>query len=401
MFVIGFLFLLSLKAFILNNINFFMNNFEIIYKDKKTKARIGILSTKKGKVETPFFMPVATKAAVKFIDTKRIEEMGAVATISNALILSLRPGTKIIKKMGGIGKFMNAKFVNFTDSGGFQMYSKSIYLKSDDKGVFFKNPFSGEKLFITPEKDMEIQLDIGSEVAMCLDRMPLYEDSKKEIEESVRLTTIWAKRCKNHHDKLQSKIHQNKRQLLFGITQGGIYLDLREKSLKGLLKLDFDGYSIGGFGMGETFLEEMKIVKQQKEILPEEKPVYLMGIGTPVEILEGISYGVDIFDSRMPTQSARRGTLYTSKGRLKVLNKKFEYDKKPIDPNCNCFVCKNYSRAYIKFLLSQDEPVGKELASYHNLYYLQNLIREANSAIKKGKFLEYKKKIEKIYKILR
>jgi len=372
--------------------------FTITHKDKKTKARIGILTTKKRKVETPFFMPVSTKGAAKFINSKTLEKLGAKVTISNAFILSLRPGTKIIKKLGGIGKFMNFSGANFTDSGGFQMYSKSIYLSSDEKGVLFRNPISGEKIFMTPEKDMEIQLDIGSDVAMCLDRMPLYEDSKEEIENSVNLTTIWAKRCKIHHDKLQKKLPNSKKQLLFGITQGGIYKDLRKKSTEELLKINFDGYSIGGFGMGETFDEEMKIVKQQKSIFPENKPIYLMGIGTPNEILEGISYGVDIFDSRLPTQNARRGTLFTTKGKLKILNKKYEIDNSPIDKNCNCFTCQNYSKAYIRHLLKEEEPVGKELASYHNLYYLQDLIKKAKEQIKKGKFKSFKDKIKKIYK---
>ena len=232
---------------------------------------------------------------------------------------------------------------------------------------------------------------------MCLDRMPLYENSKQEIKEAVRLTTLWAQRCKQHHDQLQKNIPKEKRQLLFGITQGGIYKDLRKKSIKDLLELDFDGYSVGGLGLGEKREDEMKIVELQKSILPENKPIYLMGIGDPVEILEAIERGIDIFDSRMPTQNARRGTLFTSKGKLKILNKKYEADKSPIDKKCSCFACKNYSRAYIKFLLSQDEPVGKELASYHNLYYLQNLIEQAKNAIKNNKFKEFKKKIKKIY----
>ncbi|VVB78902.1 tRNA-guanine(15) transglycosylase [uncultured archaeon] len=372
--------------------------FTITHKDRRTKARIGVLHTKKGSVETPFFMPVSTKGAAKFINSKKIEELGAVATISNAFILSLRPGTKLINKLGGLGKFMNFSGVNFTDSGGFQMYSKSIYLSSNEKGVNFRNPISGEKIFMTPEKDMEIQLEIGSDVAMCLDRMPLYEDSKKEIENSVELTTIWAKRCKKHHDMLQSRIPHGRRQLLFGITQGGIHSDLRKQSIKQLLDLDFDGYSIGGFGMGETFKEEMKIVKAQKLLFPENKPIYLMGIGTPSEILEAISYGVDIFDSRLPTMNARHGELFTSIGKMKILNKKYENDKSPIDKNCNCFVCKNYSKAYVRFLLKEEESVGKELASYHNLYYLQNLIKEAKEHIKKGKFIEFKNKIKRVYK---
>ncbi len=191
--------------------------------------------------------------------------------------------------------------------------------------------------------------------------------------------------------------NKTKKQLLFGITQGGIHKDLRKQSARELTKLNFDGYSIGGFGMGETFQEEMKIVKQQKTIIPNNKPVYLMGIGSPSEILEAISYGVDIFDSRLPTQNARRGTLFTSKGKLKLLNKKYETDKTPIDKNCNCKTCKNYTKAYIRFLLKQEEPTGKHLASYHNLYYLQNLIKQAKEHIKKGTFKEFKEKVQRVY----
>ena len=369
--------------------------FSIKVRDRS--ARIGILKTCSGSVETPFFMPVATKATAKYINPKQLEELGAKTIISNAFILSIRPGVSVVKKLGGIKKFMNFSGINITDSGGFQMYSKELYLKSGNKGVYFKNPVSGEKIFMTPEKNMKIQSDVGADIAMCLDRMPLYEDSKKEIEKAVELTTNWAERCKKEHNKLQKKIPFEKRQLLFGITQGGIYSDLRKKSAEEISALNFDGYAIGGFGMGETFKEEMKIVKQQKKILPKDKPVYLMGIGNPAEILEAISLGCDIFDSRMPTQNGRRGTLFTSKGKLKILNKKYTKDKNPIDKNCKCFVCKNYSRAYIRHLLREDEAVGKELASYHNLYYLQDLIKNAKDAIKKKKLDKIRNKIKKIY----
>jgi queuine tRNA-ribosyltransferase len=371
--------------------------FKIVARDKKTKARVAILKTKKGSIETPFFMPVATKASVRFISTEDLGEMKARAVISNALILSLRPGDKLIKKLGGLGKFMNYSGINVTDSGGFQMYSKAVFIKSENRGVLFRNPYSKEKIFITPEKDMEIQLNLGSDIAMCLDSMPLYEHSKQEIAEAVEKTSLWASRCKNHHDKLQKKIENDRRQLLFGITQGGIHRDLREKSARYLKKLDFDGYSIGGFGMGETFEEEFKIVKQQKLILPENKPIYLMGIGTPLEILEAVSLGVDIFDSRFPTQNARRGTLFTSKGKLRIFNKKYEKDKKPIDSGCRCFVCRNYSRAFIRFQLREETGTGRRLATFHNLYYLQNLLEEARAAIKAGKFSEFKKRVEKVY----
>lgn len=371
--------------------------FKITHKDKKTRARIGILRTKSGDVETPFFMPVATKASVKTLTSDEIIKLGANAIISNALILSLRDGLKIISKQGGIGKFMNYPKIIFTDSGGFQMYSKSIYLKSNDEGVFFKNPFSGEKIFMTPEKNMEIQIKLNSDVAMCLDSMPLYEHTKKQIKEAVRKTSLWAEKCKITHDELQRKIPKEKRQLLFGIIQGGIYKDLREISAKHLLKLNFDGYAIGGLGLGETKKEEFSIVKQLKKLIPENKPVYMMGIGNPVEILKCISQGIDIFDSRMPTQNARHGTLFTSSGNLKIFKSKYKFDKTPIDKNCSCFICKNYSKSFIRFQMIHDEITGKKLATFHNLYFLQELIKKAKQKIKDGEFKEFVKEMERGY----
>ncbi|HPD81535.1 MAG TPA: tRNA guanosine(34) transglycosylase Tgt [Candidatus Pacearchaeota archaeon] len=373
--------------------------FEIKHKDKKTSARIGILQTKKGKVETPFFMPVATRGSVKTLDSHELQKIKVPAVISNALILSLREGETIVNKFKGIGKFMNYKGINFTDSGGFQMYSPSIYLKSTKEGIFFRNPLNGEKIFMTPEKNMELQLKISSEVAMCLDSMPMYHNTtKNQIEEAVKKTSLWAKRCKLHHDELQKDTKTDKRQLLFGIIQGGKYEDLRGLSTKQLLEIDFDGYSIGGFGLGETIEEEFNIVKKVKQMLPENKPVYLMGIGNPVEILKGISMGVDIFDSRMPTQNARRGSLFTSEGKLRILREACKFDKNPIDKNCSCFVCKNYSRAFIRYQLIHDEFTGKKLATYHNIYYLTNLINIAKEKIKEGKFKDFMKEVEGKYK---
>lgn len=372
--------------------------FKILSRDKKTNARVGVITTKKGKIETPFFMPVATKTSVKHISSRDLKEMNCKAVISNTFVLHLRPGEKLIKKMGGIGKFMNFEGINVTDSGGFQMYSKSLYIKSEEKGVHFRSPFTCENIFITPEKDMQIQLDLDSDIAMCLDTMPLIEHSKEQIGLAVERTTNWAKRCKIEHDRLQSKIPKNKRQLLWGITQGGIYSDLREKSAKELKEIDFDGYSIGGLALGETIEQEMKMVKIHKEIIGEDKPCYLMGAGNPVELLEAISLGVDMFDSRFPTQNARHGTILTSNGKLRVSRKKYEFDKKPLDENCDCFVCKTYSRSYIRYQLQQEEAVGLRLATFHNLYYLQNLMKRSREAIKNGKFKELKDKIIKIYK---
>ncbi len=371
--------------------------FKILAKDKHTKARVGKLTTKSGTIETPFFMPVATKTSVKHISSHDLEEMNCKAIISNTFILHLRPGEQLIKKLGGIGKFMSWKGINVTDSGGFQMYSPSLYIKSNEKGVYFKNPFTNEKVFITPERDMEIQLDLDSDIAMCLDTMPLIEHSKKAIALAVNQTTQWARRCKLRHDKLQAKIPSSKKQLLWGITQGGIHADLRKKSCEELTQLNFNGYSIGGLALGETTEQEMKMVEISNKVLPENKPRYLMGAGNPIELLEAISRGCDMFDSRFPTQNARRGTLFTSKGKLRIFRKQYSLDKRPIDESCVCWVCKHYTRAYIRYQLYQEEAVGMRLATFHNLYYLTNLMKEARDAIKKGKFKELMSKVKKEY----
>jgi len=373
-------------------------SFKVIAKDKKTKARVGVIGTKSGSIETPFFMPVATKTAVKHISVEDLETMKARAIISNAFILSLRPGTKIIKKFGGIGKFMNYSGINVTDSGGFQMYSPSLYLGSNDKGVKFRDPFAGIQYFITPEQDMKIQIDINSDIAMCLDSMPLIEHSKGAIKEAIRKTTLWAGRCKKEHDKLQGKIPKDKKQLLFGIIQGGIHKDLRAISAQELTKINFDGFSIGGLALGETKEEEYKMVEVAKKYIPENKPVYLMGAGDPVELVEAVSRGVDMFDSRFPTKNARRGTIFTWKGRLRLMQSKHQFSKKPLDEECDCFVCKDYSRAHLRHLLRQEEGVGYRLASYHNLYFLQRLMDKSREAIKKGKFREFMTSFKKKYK---
>ena len=369
--------------------------FDIVAKDKKSKARTGILKTKSGEIETPFFMPVATKTAVKYIDSSDLDLMNARATISNAFVLSMRPGVDIVKKMGGIAKFMSRDAITFTDSGGFQMYSPSLYLGSKENGVNFRNPFSGEKLFVTPEDDMKIQLGLGSDVAMCLDTMPLIEESKKSVEEAVRKTALWAARCKKEHEKLQKKIAKDKRQILFGIIQGGIHADLRKKSARDLVKLDFEGYSIGGLAVGEEKEDEYKMIKIAKAEIQEGKPVYLMGAGNPPELLEAISLGVDMFDSRFPTQNARRGTIFTRSGFLRVTNSEFKVDKKPLDLECECFVCKRYSRSYLRHLLKMEEGAGLRLVSFHNLYFLQWLMKESREQIKKGTFSKFKKEMQK------
>jgi len=380
--------------------------FKIKYKDRKTKARVGEIVARGKKIKTPFFMPVATKGAVKYINSIRLKEIGVRAVISNAFILSIGPGVELISKLGGIGKFMNFNGVNFSDSGGFQMYSDSLYIKSSERGVWFKNPVSGEKIFMTPEENMKLQFKVGADVVMCLDSMPIHKNSKREISNAVNRTLIWAERCKKEHDRLQSKLKRSEHRLLFCISQGGIYKDLREKCSKELLKLDFDGYAIGGVALPESCYRgdinkikklEHDVIKVHKKIIPENKPVYLMGEGDPVWLLKAIELGCDCFDSRYPTQAGRRGTLLTSQGKLKILNKKYAYDKKPIDLKCDCFVCQKYSRAYVRHLLREGEAVGKELASYHNLYYLLRLMEGAQDAIRDGEFEGFEREVGRVY----
>jgi len=370
--------------------------FEI--KERDGKARVGILHTRKGDVMTPFFMPVATKATGKHLSSKDFEEMGCDAVISNSFILSLSPGAEFIKKLGGVGKFMNFGGVNVTDSGGFQMYSDKFYKRSNDEGAWFSNPMNGDEIFMTPEKNMAMQLAIGADIAMCLDRMPLIEDDKHEIEEAVRKTTLWARRCKDEQTRLQKRIPKGKRQILLGITQGGIHDKLRKQSASELKNLDFDGYAIGGLALGEEKKDEYRMIKIHKSIIGEDKITYLMGVGHPVELVEAISMGVDMFDSRFPTQTARHGMLLTSKGKLRIDKSEYRFDLRPIDENCDCKVCKNYSRAYVRYQLSQKEGVGYHLASYHNIYFLIRLVENARQAIKARKFEQFKKKIILAYK---
>ncbi|MEK6825269.1 MAG: tRNA guanosine(34) transglycosylase Tgt [Nanoarchaeota archaeon] len=371
--------------------------FEIISKDTKTKARSGILKTKSGNIQTPFFMPVATKTVGKHISSDDLENMGAEAIISNAFVLSLRPGVKTIQEKGGIGKFMSYSGKVFTDSGGFQMYSPALYVSSEENGVTFRNPYSGEKLFVTPEQNMDIQLGLNSDVAMCLDTMPLIEHSKEAVEEAVRKTTLWAGQCKQYHDKIQQSLPAEERQILFGIIQGGIHVDLRERSARELLALNFQGYSIGGLALGEPKEEEYAMIEVVKNILPENKPVYLMGIGNPIELLEAVSRGVDMFDSRFPTKSARHGTLFTSLGKITITNLQYKDDSSSLDSECNCFVCKKYTRAYIRHLFIEEEAVGLRLASYHNLFFLQTLMCKAREHIKAGTFSELLENYRKLY----
>lgn len=370
--------------------------FEII--SKEGKARTGKLIVNNRSVETPFFMPVVTKGAAKFIDTLKLKDIGSSAIICNGFILSIKPGLKVLEKIGGIHDFINYSGIIFTDSGGFQMYSDKFLEKTTSEGIHFKDPFHGEKLLITPEKDMEIQNTVGSDVAMCLDDMPLYGSSKERIQESVLKTINWAKRCKKHHDGLKKAKQKKKEQLLFGIIQGGTYPDLREFCARAIVSLDFDGYAFGGLAIGEPAEETFKAVSAAIKFIPEDKPRYLMGVGTPELILEAVSMSVDCFDSRYPTMTARNGTLFTTNGQINIDKKDFEFDSNPIDPECECFACKNFTRSYIHHLNRLNEPTGHVLKTLHNVFWIQKFMKLIRESIKNGVFSEFQKSFLEKYK---
>lgn len=352
--------------------------FKIIHSDGK--ARAGELTTAHGRVKTPFFMPVATKAVGKFIDAKDLEDLGAECIISNAFVLCLAPGVETVQEMGGIHRFMNFKNSIFTDSGGFQMYSQEFLLRRNPDGVKFSNPIGGGEVFVTPEKDMDMQIRIGSDVAMCLDDMPRFGANRKRVLDSLKKTFEWAKRCKKYHDEHGGK------QLLFGIAQGGVYPDLRRDAAKQISGLDFDGIAFGGLALGEPQEEMFSAVKAGLGHMPEEKPKYMMGLGNPRDILNAIAHGIDCFDSTFPTMTARHNKLLTMGGSIDIENKAYARDQSPVEEGCDCPACKNYTRAYMHHLSRTREPAGMRLRTMHNIRFMARLMEEAGKAIRNNEF---------------
>lgn len=358
-------------------------------------ARSGILKTKNCKVKTPFFMPVATKASVKSVEGETLEDLGFESIIANSFILSLNPKVETIKKLGGIHKFMNFKKNIFTDSGGFQVLSKEFLIKKDDKGILFKDPKTGIRSTFTPELSMENQINIDSDVAMTLDDVPHFNLDGKDYVHSIKRTHLWAKRCLEHHKKIKQE-HDSK-QLLFGITQGGIEKEYRVFSTNKINNMNFDGIALGGMVIGEKRLELNQTIKTSIKNIKEDKIRYLMGLGSPPDIVNAVEQGVDCFDSTYPTANARHGSLITDHGRIKILNKKYQQDSTPIMEGCNCPVCKNYSRAYINYQLKTHELLGYRLATIHNLFYMSNLMKRIQKAIKKNEYQDFKKDYLKNY----
>lgn len=357
-------------------------SFEITHVCKQSGARCGILHTPHGDVLTPMFMPVGTLATVKYLSPEEIQEINAGVILANTYHLWLRPGENIVKEAGGLHKFMNVKNPILTDSGGFQVFSLSENRKITEEGVYFKNHLNGDSLFLSPEKAIQIQNDLGADIIMSFDECPPYPASYDYMKQSVERTLRWAKRGKD--------VHNNPAQALFGIVQGGEFEDLREYSAKSLVEMDFVGYSIGGTSVGETKETMYKMIDYAIKHLPLEKPRYLMGVGSTDAILEGVLRGVDMFDCVLPTRIARHGTLMTSEGRLNIRNAKNEKDFRPIDEKCDCYTCKNYTRAYLRHLVKCNEGLGQRLLSIHNLRFLIKLTEEVRLAIQEDRFLDFK-----------
>lgn len=339
-------------------------------------ARRGRLAFERGTVETPAFMPVGTYGTVKAMTPEELQTLGAEIVLGNTFHLMLRPGTEIIKKHGDLHNFMHWQGPILTDSGGFQVWSLGKLRKITEEGVKFNSPIDGSKVFMGPEESMQVQRDLGSDIVMIFDECTPYPAEEKEVRESMELSLRWAKRSKDAHGDNPSA--------LFGIVQGGMFPELREISLNGLTDIGFDGYAIGGLSVGEPKEEMIKVLDHLKTQMPEDKPRYLMGVGTPEDIVEAVRRGIDMFDCVMPTRNARNGFLFTSKGMVRIRNAKYTDDIGPVDDGCDCYTCKNYSRAYLRHLDKTKEILGSRLNTIHNLHYYQHVMTGLRDAIARG-----------------
>lgn len=357
--------------------------FEVKDKSSNTMARTGVFTTGHGDIETPVFMPVGTRATVKAMDVDELKEIHAQIILSNTYHLYLRPGEEIVERAGGLHEFMNWNRPILTDSGGFQVFSLTDMREITEQGVHFRSHIDGSKHFLTPEKSIEIQNALGADVIMAFDECAPYPADYDYIKNSCERTLRWLERCK--------KAHKNpEKQALFGIVQGGMYKDLREFSARETIKFDLPGYGIGGLSVGEPREEMIEMLDATTHLLPENKPRYLMGVGTPDYLFEMVEYGVDMADCVLPTRIARNGTVFTHSGNLVVRNAKYKEDFGPLDPDCDCKVCQNYSRAYIRHLINVNEILGARLLTYHNLYFLTHLMDDIRKSIQQDRFLEFK-----------
>ena len=357
--------------------------YELIRQCPETGARAGRLHTPHGSFDTPMFMPVGTQGTVKTLSPEELHTMGAGVVLGNTYHLFLRPGHEIVKKAGGLHRFMNWDGAILTDSGGFQVFSLGALRKISEEGVAFRSHHDGSKQFLSPEKSMEIQMALGSDIAMAFDECTPYPADYEYACRSMRLTTRWAKRCQ--------AVHNREDQALFGIVQGGMYADLRQESAEQLVAMDFPGYAIGGLSVGEPKPLMYEVLEQTVPFLPQNKARYLMGVGTPDCLVEGVARGIDMFDCVFPTRVARNGTAITSQGRVVIRNAAYIEDFTPLDPECDCYTCRNYSRAYLRHLIRCDEIFGLRLMSLHNLHYLIKLMHQIRTAIIDGNYPEFRK----------
>jgi len=364
------------KKYLLNLINCSAGN-----------ARLGQIHTQRGIINIPAFIPVGTNAVVKAMNQDELKDLGAEIILSNTYHLYLRPGHEVIKKLGGLHKFMNWDGPIITDSGGFQVFSLSPLRKINNDGVTFKSHLDGSTHFLTPELVMEIQIALGSDIVMAFDECIPYPASKEYTLNSLKLTTEWAKRCKEF--KVQGS-RFNVEQALFAIVQGGIYKDLRKQSAEELIEIGFDGYALGGLSVGEPKEIMYEIVNHTTTLLPQDKPRYLMGVGDLLDVLEAVSAGIDMFDCVMPTRNARNGTLFTSRGRISIKREEFKTDPAPLDPDCGCYTCRNYSKAYLRHLFMNREILSMRLNTLHNLHFYLNFFRKMRDAIKNGAFEKFR-----------
>lgn len=370
----------------------FIRMYELLKRDGA--ARRGRLHTVHGVIETPVFMNVGTVAAIKgAVSTEDLEQIGTQVELSNTYHLHVRPGDQIIKKMGGLHRFMSWEKPILTDSGGFQVFSLAGLRRIKEEGVYFNSHIDGRKIFMGPEESMQIQSNLASTIAMAFDECPSSVADREYMERSVARTTRWLERCKKEMDRLNSLPDTiNRHQMLFGINQGGVYEDIRIRHAKEIASMDLDGYAVGGLAVGESHEEMYRILDAVVPQLPQEKPIYLMGVGTPANILEAVDRGVDFFDCVYPSRNGRHGHVYTKKGKRNLFNAKYELDDRPIEEGCQCPACRRYSRSYIRHLLKAKEMLGMRLCVLHNLYFYNHLMEEIRQAIEEGNYKEYKKK---------
>lgn len=357
--------------------------YELIKECKQSGARLGKFHTPHGVIETPIFMPVGTQATVKSLTPEDLHDVNAQIILSNTYHLFLRPGHELIEKAGGLHKFMNWDGPILTDSGGFQVFSLGDLRKISEEGVEFRSHIDGSKKFISPEKAVEIQTALGSDIMMAFDECAPYPADRQYVKNSLERTTRWLGRCVEAHKNTEN-------QALFGIVQGGMYKDLREQSAEQILQYDLPGYAVGGLSVGEPKELMYEVLDYTTPLLPENKPRYLMGVGTPDCLFEGVIRGIDMFDCVLPTRIARNGTAMTSQGRLTIKNAKYFEDFTPLDPECDCYVCKNYTKAYLRHLYKANEILSSRLMSYHNLHFLLNLMKNIRQAIVDDRLLDYK-----------